>query len=365
MNQSFTKLKSATVVLLFVPFAFNAQITVNSSDLPQAGTTYTLQESTPDPLQDYTLTGAGVVWDFSDLDSNAEIEVTFGSIDEAPALAQLVFNQPWMQPDHVCDMFSPGDLPDLSETGFELPIEISSFYNYYQTSGDNYTIAGISMGAQGIDFPVPYTDIDEIHSIPLNYGDDVNSTSAFTAEVPTMFSYTSEGTRTGSVDGWGTLMLPNGAEHEVIRLSTTISKSDEFTPEGMEAIPFEYETTVHQWLGDGGVPYLEVQSAFGAAFRVRYQGETEEDTSSTEGITTVLQEEIKLYPNPTRAGEILNLQGMDSNSTWEVRNAAGNICLTGSGATLSTETLNVGAYFLIQKSSNNGLLSRPAVFIVQ
>ena len=57
----------------------------------------------------------------------------------------------------------------------------------------------------------------------------------------------------------------------------------------MDEISFDYETTVYQWLGDGGMPYLEVQSTFGVPFRVRYQGETEEDTSSTEGINTVLQ----------------------------------------------------------------------------
>ena len=365
MNFSLSKSWATTLMLLFIPFVFNAQITVNSSDLPQAGTTYTIHESTPDPLQDYTLTGAGVVWDYSDLESNSVSEITYGDIEDAPTLALLVFNQPWMQPDHVCDVFSPGELPDLSEMGVDLPIELSSFYNYYQTSGDNFTIAGISMGAQGIDFPVPYTDIDEIHPIPLNYGDEFNSTSAFTAEVPTMFSYSSEGERVGEVDGWGTLMLPNGTEHQVIRLTTTISKSDEITAEGMDEISFDYETTVYQWLGDGGMPYLEVQSTFGVPFRVRYQGETEEDTSSTEGINTVLQEEIKIYPNPAKSGESIQLQGMDVNSTWEVRDAKGNICHTGAGAILSTETLKTGAYFLIQRTSSNGLISRPAVFIVQ
>ena len=77
-------------MLLFIPFVFNTQITVNSSDLPQAGTTYTIHESTPDPLQDYTLTGAGVVWDYSDLESNSVSEITYGDIEDAPTLALLV-----------------------------------------------------------------------------------------------------------------------------------------------------------------------------------------------------------------------------------------------------------------------------------
>ena len=364
MKSSFTKLGVIALILLFLPLAFTAQISVNSSDLPQAGTTYTLQESTPDPLADYSNTGAGVIWDYSGLDSNGEVEIAFGDIESAPALAQLVFNQPWMQPDHVSDVFGPGELPNTDEFGMELPIEIGSLYNYYQTSGSSFNIAGFSMGAQGIDFPVPYDDIDEIHPIPLNYGDDINSTSAFSAEVPSMFVYSSEGSRVGSVDGWGMLILPNGEEHEVIRLATTISKSDVFSTTETGEIPFEYETTVYQWLGDGGLPYLEVQAAFGVAFRVRYQGEAE-DTSGTEGVSGVIQEDIKMYPNPAKAGTAITIQGVDASSTWEVRNATGNLCFTGSGTILNTETLSTGAYFLIQKTSNSGLISRPTVFIVQ
>ena len=366
MKSPVSKLAFLATTLLFLSFVASAQITINTTHLPQAESTYTIQESTPDPLVDYSNTGAGVIWDFSGLESINELEIAFGDIESAPALAQLVFNQSWMQPDHVADIYGPGELPDMSEFGSELPIEVSSFYNYYQTSGDSYNIAGFSMGAQGIDFPVPYTDIDEIHPLPLSFGDNVNSTHAFVAEIPTMFSYASEGSRVGVVDGWGTLLLPNGEEHEVLRLATTINKSDEFTPDGMDPIPFEYETVVYQWLGDGGLPYLEVQAAFDVPFRVRYQGEVEEeDTSGTEGITGVIQEGIKMFPNPANVGSTITLQGVDANSTWEVRNGAGALCKTGQGSLLDTGNLSAGAYFLMQKTSNNGLLSRPIVFIIQ
>ena len=365
MKSLFTKAGALFYGMLVFINVSLAQITVNSGDLPQAGTTYTIQESTPDPLADYSATGAGVVWDFSGLDSNMEIEITYSDIDNAPTLTQLVFNNTWTSPDHVCDVFAPGDLPDFSEAGIELPIEIGSLNNYYQSSGGSFNIAGFSMGVQGVDMPITYTDIDEIHPIPLNYGDQVNSTSAYTVTIPTAFSYSSIGTRTGEVDGWGTLMLPNGSEHEVIRLTTVIEKSDEFTPEGMEAIPFEYETTVHQWLGDGGVPYLEVHSTFGAVFRVRYKGSAVKDTSSTEGINDVYTEDIKLFPNPASEGSTINLQGFDSNSVWEVRNSAGNICLEGTGPTLNSETLSSGTYFLIERPNGKGLVYRPTIFIVQ
>ena len=364
MKISITKFGVFINSLLFIPVLSFAQITVDWDDLPQAGTTYILQESTPDPLIDYSDSGDGVVWDFSDLDSNSELQITFGDIEDAPTLAQLVFNQPLFQEDHVSDVFGPGDLPNVDEIGIELPIEISSLYNYYQSSGYSFNIAGFSMGAQGIDFPIPYDDIDEIHPIPLIFGDNINSTSAFTAEIPSMFVYSSTGTRMGTVDGWGTLILPNGEEHEVLRLATTLNKSDQFSTTETGDVPFEYETTVYQWIGDGGLPYLEVQIAFDVPFRVRYQGEAP-DPSGTEVNNTVIQEDIKMFPNPAKVGSSISLQGLDSGSTWEVRNSTGNICLTGSGTILNTESLSTGAYFLIQKTSNNGLISRPSVFIIQ
>ncbi len=361
MNLTYSKVAVSLSSFLLITICSWAQITVNSSDLPQGGTIYTLQESTPDPLQDYSITGAGVVWDFTDLESTAEVSISIGNIDDAPMLSQLVFNEPLFSADYVSDIYGPGELPEISEMEIELPIEGGGFYNYYQTSGSTYNNTGLSIGAQGIDFPVPFDDIDEIHPIPLNYGDNINSTYEFTVDIPTIFSYHSSGTRTGSVDGWGTLNLPNGDSHEVIRLATTIESSDAITPEGMEEMSFDYELTIYQWLGDGGLPYLEVQAAFGVPFRIRYQGTP---NSNTESVEEALQHRVNVFPNPAKTGSNITLQGLDTNSTWEVRNAAGQIYQTGQGPILNTDNMMSGAYLLIQRTSTNGLLARPTIFVV-
>ena len=52
-------------------------------------------------MLDYASSGAGVVWDFSGLDSNGEIIVEFNSIESAPTLAQLTFNNEWTSADYV------------------------------------------------------------------------------------------------------------------------------------------------------------------------------------------------------------------------------------------------------------------------
>jgi hypothetical protein len=358
---------SALTLCLIASTSINAQITIESSDLPQPDVAYVLQESTPDPLADYASSGADHTWDFSQLDSNSEIPFMYSSIESAPTLAQFSFNNEWTNPDYYCQMFGEGEFPDISQFGIELPVEIGDLYNYYQTEGSSFNIAGISMNLQGIDVPLEYTDIDEIHPLPLNYGDDVVSTSAYEVAIPDQFSYATTGSRVGEVDGWGTLLLPNGAEHEVLRLATTISKSDEISIQGGEAFPIEYETTVYQWLSnDGGMPILEVQAVFGAAFRVRFQGEAAvEDTTGIDDLTGINTNDINIYPNPATAGSAITIEGMNSSSTWEVRDTAGNICLTGQGASIESSSLAKGAYFFIQKSNTSGLVARPTIFIVQ
>ena len=62
----------------------------------------------------------------------------------------------------MSDSYAQGDIPDFTETGIELPIEIGALYNYYQTSGSSHNIAGFTITLQGIDAPVGYTDIDEM-----------------------------------------------------------------------------------------------------------------------------------------------------------------------------------------------------------
>ena len=338
-----------------------AQITVTEDDMPAAGTTYVLQESTPDLADDYSTTGEEMIWDYSGLDSNLEVEIPYSDIDNAPALAQFSFNNEWTNGDYLCTMFGLGEFPDLGALGEELPVELGDLFNYFQTSDGSYNIAGISMNIQGVDIPIEYSDIDEMHPLPLNYGDVISSTSAYSLEVPTAFSYSTEGTREGEVDGWGTLKLPNGEEHEVLRLFTNISKSDVFTQEGGTAIPFGYDIAQYQWIGDGGVPYLEVSAVFGNAFRVRYLGDA--PSGEIDGIASVEQSAFQIYPNPVVSGSDITISHNDAN--WMVRDASGKIISTGTSKNIGTEGLGSGAYFVSITNLETGLMSAPTILIVK
>ena len=355
------KLLSFTSALCLLLSA-SAQITIGSSDLPQAGTTYTLQESTPDPLFDYSATGEGIVWDYSELEATGELEISFSATSEAAATAALMFNNAFLYPDYVCYGFAPGEFPDLSQMGIELPIEIGEMNNFYQID-ESYNIAGITVNMQGVDMPVQFDDIDEVYPLPMNYGSEFNSTSAYTISLPGVLTYSSSGTRSVSVDGWGTLQLPNGDEHEVLRVTSTTDMSDNIEFSG-QIIPAEYSITTHQWLAQsGGLPVLEVSTMFGAAYRVRYQGESTEieDTTGVYEIASLSSKPLKVFPNPVAVGGIVNLEVKNSNSAWEVLDSNGKIQLSGIGTKISTDALEAGIYFVVCREEGN----EPTVLIVQ
>ena len=355
------------VSLLFVVQSNNAQTTVNASDLPQAGGSYLIQTSTADITGDYVSTGADYVWDFSTLDSNSETLVDFGAVDEAPFLAQLSFNNAFSNPDYLCDIFGPGefDLAFLSDLGIDLPVTLSNMMSYNQTSGSSYNIAGISMNLEGFDLPIEYSDIDEIHPLPLNFQDVISSTSAYEVDIPSVLNYTTSATREGSVDGWGTLLLPNGASHDVLRISTTITTHDILTQEGGEPFEIDRISTVYTWLGDGGLPYLEAKTIFGTTYSVEYQGEApNEDTSNTDGMTALTPSDFVAFPNPASSGENIVLSGADQETTWDVSDLMGKIIISGMGTVISTDLFSPGAY-IISTTSQKGLKTESIRVIVQ
>jgi hypothetical protein len=355
------------VSLLFVVHSNNAQITVNASDLPQAGGSYLIQTSTADITGDYVSTGTDYVWDFSTLDSNSETLFEFGGIEEAPTLAQLSFNNTWTNPDYLCDIFGPGefDLAFLTELGIDLPVTISNMLSYYQTTGSSYNLAGISMNLEGFDFPIEYSDIDEIHPLPLNFQDVISSTSAYEVDIPSVLNYATSATREGSVDGWGTLLLPNGASHEVLRISTTITTHDVLTQAGGEPFEIDRISTVYTWLGDGGLPYLEAKTIFGTTYSVEYQGEApNEDTSNTDGMTALTPSDFIAFPNPASSGENIVLSGADQETTWDVSDLMGKIIISGMGTVISTDLFSPGSY-IISTSSEKGLKTESVRVIIQ
>jgi len=327
----------------------HGQITVDEGDLPQGGTAYTFQNLVPDVLFDYDAAGPGWVWDFSELDLVDSTVVEVQDIADAPFTAQFVFNgfDPEYQADHFYTFLNVPDLGDLGgDMGGEIPIELEEVVGYHQTAGGTYNQIGVGLSVSGFELPIPFDDIDEVFPVPLTADATLESTAAYTVEVPTTLTYVVDQTRVSVVDGYGTLLLPDGSSHEVLRLKSTVTSDDSvYIDLAEQGFAFERETVTYTWLSDGGMPWMEVSTTLGVPTLARYQGSapSAQDTSSTMVVEPGAL--AALFPNPVTSGCTVRL-GEDASATWRIFPASGQQSRTVQGAVLRTADMAPGVYLI-------------------
>ena len=280
------------------------QITITAEDLPQPGQTYPLVNIAPPILSDLEASGPNTIWDYSTVIPLGDAPLTPLPMSEAPGLALFVFNNPFNSA-YQCDFFLPTELPDvgIDLSGF---IPVDGFSNFYKTDGAAYTIAGLALGAGGFDVPVPYDDVDELFPLPLEADASFTSTSSLALEIPETFGYWSDGTRDVLVDGWGTLILPDGP-HEVLRVRSEINAQDSvFIPQLGTPFAFPRTQVVYQWYGNGfGFPLLEVSTLFGIPSTARYLNLAIEPS----GISSANTNLYAVHPNPAARGQHVRFEG--------------------------------------------------------
>ena len=99
----------------------------------------------------------------------------------------------------------------------------------------------------------------------------------------------------------------------------------------------------YAWLGDGGMPWMEVVTNLGVPSLVRYQG----SAPDTEDISALGQSREKvsfsLRPNPANRGQWIGLEG-PMNASWSVHALDGRTCMTFVGNGFSTQGLTPAVY---------------------
>ena len=279
--------------------AVNGQVSITSGDLPQAGYTYDVVNTA---VTDFSLTaidGPNATWDASSLVAIGDAPISPVDIDDASITAALVFNSPF-NATYQCDYYLPTVFPDL---GFELPIPLDGFNNFYQTSGGHFAIAGIGLSASGFDLPVTYDDIDEFFPLPFSFGETFESTAAFELNLEGILTYGLDQTRSVTADAWGTLILPGGS-FDVLRTRTQLNATDDIDIAKLgEPFTVERDQVIYQWWGEGtGVPLLEVTEIMGIPALATFQ-----NIDSTNELHEISSTSSVIFPNPVSAGNVLNI----------------------------------------------------------
>lgn len=352
MKQHFFFAAMATFVAWTMADRAHGQITVTEGDMPQGGTDHVFQNLTPDLLLDFEASGPGWIWDFSELEPVDSTVVEVQDIGDASFTALFTFDNAFLYPETQADHFYTFlNIPDLGDLGGDVgggvPIELDEVVGYHQYAGGTYNQVGIGLSVSGIELPVPFDDIDEVHPVPLTVDATLESTASYVVEVPETFTYAVDQNRYSEVDGYGTLLLPDGSSHEVLRLKSTVTSDDSvYVTLAGQGFAFERETVTYSWLSDGGMPWMEVSTTLGVPTVVRYQGAapSQPDTGGTDGVSTLIPT-LPLFPNPAHAGQTIAL-GADAQATWSVWNASGSQHMGVRGTWLSTEGWAPGMYLV-------------------
>ena len=330
---------------LFIAFSFGlvslcalqAQITITSSDLPQADVTYPIVTAAIVDLSLGGMTGADVTCDASDLIIIGDAPITPANMSSASFSAAFVFNSPF-NPAYQSDFFLPTEFPDL---GIDLGIPLDGFNNFYQSNEDVYSIAGIGLSASGFDLPVAYDDIDEILPLPLDYGAEMTSTASFNLDLTGILSYGLVQERQVVVDGWGTLILPSGS-YDVLRTRTDLTATDDiFIEELGEPFTLDREQVTYQWWGEGtGFPLLEITEIIGLPLVASFQ-----DLSQPNAVLKPTKPaSYPAFPNPVIRGQSIE---WNATTSWSFLDLHGKELLDGRSMGFTVPTwLKAGVYFI-------------------
>ena len=329
-----------------------SQTTVEAADLPQAGEEHTFQNVSLQMPFDYEAAGPGWVWDFTELEvlDSTVIEVE-NFINANPFVLANLFGS-------GSDHFYPAlNIPDFGggEEGLELPIELDDVMGYHQVGSGTYNQVGLSINLSGIPLSTAFDDVDEMYPVPLTADASLESTASYALEIlfPVVVTYAVDQQRSSTVDGYGTLLLPDGTSHEVLRLKSTVVSNDsvyvEFEGEG-QGQSFVRETVTYAWIGDGGMPWMEVTELFGFPTVLRYQGAA--PSEDNEPIDRVVERATTPapFPNPTRVGQTIQLGG-EANEEWTVHHLSGEEVMRFKGTTLTTANWSAGVYLLRNSAS--------------
>ena len=239
---------------LFVAFfvlmagTLQAQITIESSDMPSANDTIRLSTGLNVDFIDYTQTGEDFVWDFSGLYPVSQTVDTFQRLTDTPY--RIFF-------------FYKANLGLHRSLNIPIPgLPISNIFDYYKKTGSAYTYAGYGAMLNGIPLPLAYTNPDVIYRFPMRYGDADSSTSGLSIGIDNLGYMLIARARKNSVDGWGTLITPYGTM-DVLRVKSEVTEYDSLYLDSLNAgIPLNRHYTEYKWLGKNSrEPLLQITSS--------------------------------------------------------------------------------------------------------
>lgn len=246
------------VALLMGAVCAHAQITIDDTDLINAGDTFRVSFANPNQATAATLatqTGANYTWDFSMLIPVSQDVDTFLSVLNANPIYLLTFSNLGFNPNRANIAKAEGALPALP-----LPVTLDNPVTFFYKTTSNFRSPGTGIEVASVPTAFPYdNDKDTIYYLPLNFGDNDSCAFAGGISIPGLGYYGTSQKRVNLVDGWGQVTTPYGT-FDALRVKTILTGKDTLadTSGFGFAIPRARQTK-YKWLAKNeGIPVLEI-----------------------------------------------------------------------------------------------------------
>jgi hypothetical protein len=237
--------------LVIFSSALSAQITISSSDMPNAGDSILISVTNTIGSLDPALTGPSYTWDYSTLTPNLQRYEVFDS--------PLTFTSPF---NLIFNIFNTSYGRD-NNTITSIPIPGVSFdaaYDFIKESTSKLRQIGAGYTINGTPLPFLYSSDDVIYKFPMNYLNVDSCDYKFGLPIPTIGYYGQTGHRVNVVDGWGAVTTPFGT-FNALRVKSTIAAIDTiniFSFGSNIPRPIKYE---YKWLATAKqIPVLEIDA---------------------------------------------------------------------------------------------------------
>ncbi|MCS7188311.1 MAG: T9SS type A sorting domain-containing protein [Bacteroidia bacterium] len=313
-----------------------AQIQIGHTDLPNAGSTYTVSQVTPRPGLDFVSTGANHIWDFSQLPSDTQLTIEWKSPLQVPQYFFNCGNASWQ-----ALLYKVADsIPTPSGT-------LRDLYAFCRKGPTQMVVSGLGMTINNVPITQCYQDEDEMYVLPIYYGRRDSTTFRIQYTLPSQFGtivWARRGYKIHLADGYGEIRTPYG-QFNCLRLREDVREWDTVYFNNIPVQSRDSAYTRFEWLGQGqGVALLQVEGRWiGTNFiplNIQYK-----DNSRASSLTGP-EGSVRVLFNSAR-GE---LYVMPPKGHYVIRNLIGQIVAEGdvpaTGQIYLPSSLPEGIYFL-------------------
>jgi len=240
--------------LFYFNFSYS-QISLQETDFANPNDTVRYSQAM-DQAIDFSTTGPNNTWNFSSLSSFGQYVKNFNPIGFGSILVQATFGFFAPQNYQASYFTQNNDLPIDLLSGF-LPVAISDLNAYTHSSSSKISSIGYSISVNSQALPFKSDTIETRYSLPLDFNDSYNSRGYTLVDFNPVadFKFKQHRQRSSVVDGWGSLILPNGT-YNVLRLKHLINEIDSIFINAIPGFPGIWigtppiQTVEYEWIGE-------------------------------------------------------------------------------------------------------------------